>query len=84
MKRLICLTLLSAIVLFASLDTAKAQVYTQSESTSFRNDSLFTVPVSLSSEYSGHGKPTSNTITAGFMNDLAQGGFISHDIINPI
>ena len=86
MKRLICLTLLSAIVLFASLDTAKAQVYTQSESTSFRNDSLFTVPVSLSSEYSVEvwANQTSNTITAGFMNDLAQGGFISHDIINPI
>ena len=83
MKRLICLTLLSAIVLFASLDTAKAQVYTQSESTSFRNDSLFTVPVSLSSEYSVEvwANQTSNTITAGFMNDLAQGGFISHDII---
>ncbi len=64
-----------------------AQVYTTSESSSYRNDSLFqrTEPTSMG-DYTLEvwGNQTSNTITAGFMNTLGHGGFISSDDINPI
>ena len=63
--------------------TAQAQDFTTSESSTYRNDSLFkktvveTKPMSYSLD--AWANQTSNTITAGFMNSLAQGGFISQD-----
>lgn len=68
--------------------TAQAQDFTTSESSTYRNDSLFkktvveTKPMSYSLD--AWANQTSNTITAGFMNSLAQGGFISQDELNPI
>ena len=65
-----------------------SQVYTTTESSTFRNDSLFKVvkkektPLSYSCE--AWAIQTSNTITAGFMNTLAEGGFISRDFLDPI
>lgn len=65
-----------------------SQVYTTTESSTYRNDSLFNLvkkektPLSYSCE--AWAIQTSNTITAGFMNTLAEGGFISRDFLDPI
>ncbi len=67
---------------------AFSQVYTTTESTTFRNDSLFKVvkkeKTTLSYSCEAWAIQTSNTITAGFMNTLAEGGFISRDVLDPI
>ena len=70
-----------------ALGSTNAQVYTSSESTSFKNDSLFKkVEIASIGNYSidAWANQASNTITAGFMNSIAQGGFISRDEIDPI
>ncbi|MBM72599.1 MAG: hypothetical protein CL847_07440 [Crocinitomicaceae bacterium] len=84
MMRMIFSTIAIVSLAFSSIN---AQVYTTSESSSFRNDSLFkkSDPVSIR-EYSFEfwGNQTSNTITAGFMNTIGHGGFISKDDLDPI
>ena len=76
-----------AIVGLGLSSTTQAQVYTTTESSSFRNDSLFQkVEQAPKGNYSieAWATQTSNTITAGFMNSLAHGGFISRDELDPI
>lgn len=79
------------LVAFCGALSSSAQTYTSSESSSLRDDSLFVKsekePLSLSKfNYSieVHANQASNVITAGFARDLAEGGFISRNILDPV
>ena len=82
---------LLTLVAFCGVLSSSAQSYTSSESSSLRDDSLFVKsgkePLSLSRfnyYIEMNANQASNVITAGFATDLAEGGFISRSILDPV
>ena len=74
------------LILGLGYNISLSQVYTTTESSSYRTDTLFQKIEKEKGTYSfdAWAIQTSNVITAGFMNTLAEGGFISRDVLNPI